>query len=161
MKRKLIIILLVSTSIFTIIGCDDNKKIDKVTKINDNHNMNESKVDYNMEIVTNINITIDGKKYKATLEDNETAQDFAKLLPKKFNMSELNGNEKYIYMDQSLPTNSSNPKHIVAGDIMLYGNNCLVIFYKSFSTSYSYTRIGHIDNLSDLGNGNIIVSFEK
>ena len=40
---------------------------------------------------------------------------------------------------------------------MLYGNNCLVIFYKTFETSYSYTKIGHIDNLEDLGNEDITV----
>ena len=44
---------------------------------------------------------------------------------------------------------------------MLYGNNCLVVFYKSFNTSYSYTKIGHIENLSDLGNKNVIIKFEK
>ena len=76
-------------------------------------------------------------------------------------MNELNGNEKYVYLNNSLPTNSYNPKRINSGDIMLYGNNCLVIFYESFDTSYSYTRIGHIDNLPDLGNENIIVKFEK
>ena len=83
------------------------------------------------------------------------------MLPVEFNMSELNGNEKYVYMPSSLPTNSSNPKHINAGDVMLYGDNCLVIFYKSFDTSYSYTRIGHIDNLNDLGNGSVTVKFVK
>ena len=95
------------------------------------------------------------------MEDNETVKEFLKLLPQEFNMEELNGNEKYIYMNYSLPTNSTNPKHITTGDIMLYGNNCLVIFYKSFDTNYSYTKIGHIDNISDLGNGNITVKFEK
>ena len=43
---------------------------------------------------------------------------------------------------------------------MLYGDNCLVIFYKSFDTSYSYTKIGHINNLPDLGNDNVLVKFE-
>ena len=33
---------------------------------------------------------------------------------------------------------------------MLYGNNCLVIFYESFSTTYSYTKIGHIENIDNL-----------
>jgi hypothetical protein len=43
---------------------------------------------------------------------------------------------------------------------MLYGNDCLVIFYKSFNTTYSYTKIGHIDDLPNLGNGSINVKFE-
>ena len=83
------------------------------------------------------------------------------LLPQEFSMNELNGNEKYIYLDTTLPTNPSNIKSINAGDVMLYGDNCLVIFYKSFETSYSYTKIGHIDNLEDLGQENITVIFKK
>ena len=42
---------------------------------------------------------------------------------------------------------------------MLFDNGCLVIFYKSFDTSYSYTKIGYIDNLPDLGNGDVSVKF--
>jgi hypothetical protein len=34
---------------------------------------------------------------------------------------------------------------------MLFGDNCLVIFYVSFDTGYSYLKIGHIDNLPELG----------
>ncbi|MBR6948703.1 MAG: hypothetical protein IKH54_00780 [Bacilli bacterium] len=37
----------------------------------------------------------------------------------------------------------------------------LIIFYKSFDTSYSYTKIGHINNLPDLGNENISIRIEK
>jgi len=73
-------------------------------------------------------------------------------------MEELNGNEKYIFMSNTFPTNETTPKRIEKGDVMLYGNNCLVIFYKSFdSKGYSYTKIGHIDNLPDLGNGTVKV----
>ena len=74
-------------------------------------------------------------------------------------MNELNGNEKYIYIDFTLPVNTTKTKQINAGDIMLYGNNCLVIFYKTFNTSYSYTKIGHIDNLPNLSSDNITVKF--
>lgn len=125
------------------------------------HTNNKSEEIDKMDNVKNIVITINNKKYKATLEDNETVSAFLKILPQEFNMEELNGNEKYIYMDHSLPTKSSNPKYIEAGDIMLYGDNCLVIFYKSFETTYQYTKIGHIDNLTNLGNGNITAKFAQ
>lgn len=109
----------------------------------------------------NVNVSINGKIYNAILEDNETVKEFLKMLPQEFAMTELNGNEKYIYMNTTLTTNAINPKHINKGDIMLYGNNCLVIFYKSFNTSYSYTKIGHIDNLDELDSNNVVVKFEK
>jgi hypothetical protein len=76
-------------------------------------------------------------------------------------MQELNGNEKYVYLDNTFPSNPVKVNHINKGDIMLYGKDCLVIFYKSFDTSYSYTKIGHIDNLNDLGNNNIVVKIER
>lgn len=162
MKKNIFLSLLFVVAILMITGCMDHKKIMEDAKTNEtNDAINESESDNNMEIITSMSITINGKKYKAVLEDNETAKTFAKILPQEFNMSELNGNEKYIYMDQSLLTNPSNLKHIVAGDIMLYGRDCLVIFYKSFDTNYSYTKIGHIDNLPSLGSDSIIVKFEK
>ena len=124
-------------------------------QIKDNNIEGERKMNFN------INVVIDKKTYNAKLEENETAQYFIKMLPQEYNMSELNGNEKYIYLDETLPTNSYNPKHIEKGDIMLYGNNCLVVFYKSFDTSYSYTKIGHIENLPDLEDKNITIKFES
>ena len=124
-------------------------------------NDNKDKEDNEMEKITSINVIINNEKYQAIIENNDTVEAFIELLPQEFTMQELNGNEKYIYMDYSLPTKSSNPKYIEAGDIMLYGNNCLVIFYKSFETTYSYTKIGHIDNLTNLGYGNIIVKFTQ
>ena len=130
-------------------------------KMNNNINSkNENKSEDNSEM-ENINVIINNEKYMATIKINETTKEFLNLLPQEFNMQELNGNEKYIYLNYHLPTNSVNPKHINAGDIMLYGNNCLVIFYKSFDTSYSYTEIGHINNLPDLGSDYITVKFEK
>lgn len=113
------------------------------------------------EVMTNmIKVVINNSEYNLILENNETANKFLELLPKEFNMTELNGNEKYVYLDKSLPSDSVNPKEIVAGDVMLYGDDCLVIFYKTFKTSYAYTKIGHIDNMPNLNNDNILVKFK-
>ena len=111
--------------------------------------------------VSTMKAIINNKEYIINLENNETVNSLINLLPMEITMNELNGNEKYIYLDNTLPTNSYNPNRINAGDVMLYGNNCLVIFYKSFETNYSYTKIGHIDNLEDLGTENITVNFKR
>ena len=135
-----------------VVGCSYNS-VERKTRNNDDNSKNE--------VINQAKITIDGNEYKFYLEDNETAESFADLLPQEFNMNELNGNEKYTYLDDILPTKSYSPGHIYAGDVMLYGNNCLVIFYKSFDTIYKYTKIGHIDGLPDLGNSSVSITIEK
>ena len=86
----------------------------------------------------------------------------AEKLPLTIAMNELNGNEKYYYFSESLPADAQQPKQIHTGDIMLYGSDCLVLFYEDFSTSYSYTPIGRISNpdglAKALGDGNVRVS---
>lgn len=118
-------------------------------------------VDNSRKAINNMKVEINNKEYIINLEDNKTTKEFIELLPLELEMNELNGNEKYAYLDKRLSSNSSNIKHITAGDVMLFGDDCLVIFYKSFDTSYIYTKIGHIDNLDNLGNGSITVRFEK
>lgn len=123
--------------------------------------INSNSINNSNEVIKSVKAVINGTEYTINLENNETVKSFVNMLPKELEMKELNGNEKYVDLDSSLPTDSSNPKHIIAGDVYLYQDNCLVIFYKSFDTTYSYTKIGHIDNLPDLGNDSISVKFEK
>lgn len=111
-----------------------------------------------------LKITVGSNTFTTTLASNPTATAFKALLPMTINMSELNNNEKYYNLSNALPSNSSNPRTIQNGDLMLYGSSTLVLFYKTFNTSYSYTRIGKIDNPSGLenalGRGNATVIFE-
>ena len=85
------------------------------------------------------------------------------MLPLELDMSELNGNEKYYYLVTLLPSNPSRPGRIEAGDLMLYGSDCVVLFYQSFDTSYSYTRIGRLTNAEGIaeaaGTGSVTVTF--
>ena len=140
------------------IGCIANNQIDnsKDSIGEKNNNLNSLN-----EEVSKVIALINDKEYIIALENNDTAKSFVNMLPQELKMSELNGNEKYVYLDNTLPTNALSLKKIKSGDVMLYGNNCLVIFYKSFDTSYSYTKIGHIDNLPDLGDGSISIKFKK
>ena len=140
--KKVLLVCIVIISIFSITGC---KRVDNSMKVSDDKM---------------ISVIIDGKTYKLNLESNTTVDEFIKLLPKEYTMNELNGNEKYVYINESLSTVKYMPKRIEKGDVMLYGNNCIVIFYKSFDTNYTYTKIGHIDDLDDLGNKDIVVRFE-
>lgn len=90
------------------------------------------------------------RRFAITLADNAAAHVFAAQLPLTLDMSELNGNEKYASLPKALPVNSSRPGTIRNGDLMLYGTDTLVVFYSTFSSSYSYTRLGSVDDPTDL-----------
>jgi hypothetical protein len=111
-----------------------------------------------------IKITVNSQSFKATLLDNNSSKAFKQMLPLTINMTELNGNEKYFDLPKSLPSNPSNPGSIKNGDLMLYGSKTLVLFYKTFSTSYSYTKLGSIDDVtglaSALGSGKVTIKIE-
>jgi hypothetical protein len=110
-------------------------------------------------------IKMGSSTFTATLYDNATVTAFKSLLPLTVNMIELNGNEKYADLSRSLPANASNPRTIQNGDLMLYGSSTVVLFYKTFPTTYSYTRLGRIDDVTGLvaalGAGNVTVTFEQ
>ena len=111
-----------------------------------------------------VTITINGQQFTATLYDNETAKAFQEMLPITITMNELNGNEKYHYFNNGLPTNATRPGTIHEGDLMLYGSSCLVLFYETFQSSYSYTPIGNIEDPAGLqsavGGGSVTVHYE-
>ena len=155
-----IVLIFIIFLTFIIIHKKDFDKSVKSTNSIDTNINNKEKED-NMDSITNIKIIINEKEYNAIFENNDTTKAFINKLPQEFNMQDLNENEKYVYMQYSLPTNSKNPKHINKGDIMLYGDNCLVIFYKSFDTNYSYTKIGYIEDIDDLGIDTVTVKIEK
>ena len=111
-----------------------------------------------------IAVVIGTRTFSATLADNETTDALTRLLPLSVTMTELNGNEKLFRLPGALPTAASRPASIRTGDLMLYGTNTIVLFYKSFPTTYSYTRLGRIDDVSGLeaalGPGSVAVTFE-
>jgi hypothetical protein len=58
------------------------------------------------------------------------------------------------------------PGTIEVGDLMVFGSDCLVLFYETFSNGgWSYARVGKIDDPTGLaeacGSGAATVTFES
>lgn len=164
----IVIIGIIGYITFSNMEAEDNNQNNKkneqtnngITNNTENNNIQSTIGDE--EKMPKLNIKIGDNNFTAILYDNETTRELIKQMPLTIKMNELNGNEKYYYFPQNLPTNTENIGSIKTGDLMLYGSDCLVLFYKDFSTSYSYTKLGHIDNPEGLanavGSGNIEIS---
>ncbi|WP_394678684.1 cyclophilin-like fold protein [uncultured Sphingobacterium sp.] len=114
-----------------------------------------------------LNIIVGDKIIVATMIDNVTTRAFVEMLPLTLEMTELHKNEKYGHLSKKLPGKALTPGTIHAGDIMLWDADykCLVLFYKTFSSPYSYVKLGTVDNPKELeaalGSGDIQVRFEQ
>lgn len=160
--------LLIALTIFVLSSCtkddiyENKEPLIETEEPEDNSNSDDNNDKENEK--NQMTIKIGDKTYSAILESNNTATSFKEMLPLSLDMAEMNGNEKYAYLKSYLPTAPISIGTINKGDIMLYGSNCIVVFYKTFNTSYSYTRIGRIDKAEDLnltvGSGSTTITFE-
>lgn len=110
-------------------------------------------------------LTVNGEAFDVALEDNAAAQALVDRLPLAVSMKELNGNEKYADLAKPLPAEEQSVGRISAGDLMLWGDDCLVLFYESFRTPYRYTRLGRVVNPASLkaavGAGSVRIELKR
>ena len=95
-------------------------------------------------------IKIGEKTFPFTLKNTSAANELKAKLPLKIQMTNFNGNEVYYTFSDSFTTNTKSVGTINTGDIYLYQSNTLVLFYKTFTTTYSYTELGSLTNSEGL-----------
>jgi hypothetical protein len=150
--KKVISILCLTMFCFCLTACDQNEtnEIKQSDQYETPKSVSTEQTDEGDSSVTltmiDLRLTVGNKVFLAKFYENQTTQALVERFPLTIEMSELNGNEKYYYLSNKLPTASEQPGEIHAGDILLYGDDCLVVFYKTFSSSYLYTRLGYIED---------------
>lgn len=95
-----------------------------------------------------MNVQVGASTFTATLEDNAAVDALVEMMengPVTIQMSDYAGFEKVGALGASLPASNSQTT-TQAGDIVLYQGNQIVLFYGS--NSWSYTRLGKIDDLT-------------
>ena len=126
-------------------------------------NKSISKTEKDVQTEMKMNVKIGDYTFTATLEENAAVEELLDIMkeePVVIEMDDYSGFEKVGPLGKSL-TASNSQTTTKAGDIVLYNGNNIVMFYGS--NSWSYTRIGKIDDLTDwekaLGSGSITAEF--
>lgn len=139
----------------------EGTKIHTIEEVKMSESIEENK---NMKQTENkVNIRIGDYNFTATLEENAAVNEFMAMLREKpitLQLDDYSGFEKVGPLGRNLTT-SNKSTTTKSGDIVLYNGNRIVIFYGS--NSWSYTRLGRVDDLTNwnkaLGSGSITVTF--
>jgi hypothetical protein len=95
-----------------------------------------------------IRLDVDGTPLTATLDDNETARDFASLLPLTLTLEDYASTEKISDLPRKLSTKGAPAgTDAAAGDITYYapwGN--LALFHRDFEYASGLVTLGRLDS---------------
>lgn len=160
MQIKRFFILIMTTGLlFSLPSCTDRSGVSDSTDSSDSADVSGS----SESMEARLKLTIGKQTFTADLEDNDAVTKFTDMLkqqPITLQMTDYSGFEKVGALDVSLPSDNSQIT-TSAGDIVLYNENQIVIFYGS--NTWSYTKLGHIDDLTGweeaLGSGDVTVTF--
>ena len=136
----------------------NSAKTDNATETSIQEQVKEEIKEENIDM---IKIKVNSNVLEVKLEDNEATKSLIERLKNgdiSVNANEYGGFEKVGNLGFSLPRND---KSITtsAGDIVLYQGNQISLFYNS--NSWSYTKLGRVQNISSrelkdiLGSGNV------
>lgn len=138
------IILIVFGGIVTNSAEEAIKKKDKTEEKKETSTSEDIKGE---ELIGAIRMHVGDQKFWVDIDSSPAGQEFAKAVPFSLKMKDNDRVEKEYCGDETLPTDESyQPGVIRAGDVMLRGNKCIVIFYKEVETDDTYVRLGRIND---------------
>ena len=167
----LVIVFIVFAIIF-FVPKNDKKEISSNVEIINNDKVQNNEISNNTitenksdESMNTVYIKINNNVLNIGLEDNSATIELKERLKNGnivVNAHEYGGFEKVGDLGFSLPREDTNIT-TSAGDIVLYQGNQISLFYNS--NSWSYTKLGKIQNVSSnelkniLGNGDVTITF--
>ena len=144
MKKTFFLIIIFCFLLGFMFSCGGNSSNESDNSDDSTQNSNDSLPENNMYIY------ISGNRLEVTLEDNSSVKALIAILQEKdivYTARDYGGFEKVGSLGYNLPTNHSQ-QQAQSGDVMLYQNDQLVIFYGS--NTWSYTKIGKITSTEDV-----------
>ena len=144
MRKKLCLILVAIWGIVLLAGCGGETQ-NAAPSSPQTEPETTHETDKKEQTTMKMNVQIGGQTFTATLADTKAAQEFAQMLPMTITLDDYGGFEKVGSLGRSL-TASNSQTTTAAGDIVLYNSSNIVMFYGS--NSWSYTRLGKIDDLT-------------
>ncbi len=161
--KKCWIILVATLCVLLLSACAARENTDIPASEDSNTDTSENTNTQEEETKMKMNVQIGDYTFTATLEQNQAVNEFVEMMkegPVIIEMSDYSGFEKVGPLGKELTTDNHQTT-TTEGDIVLYSGNQIVIFYGS--NSWSYTRIGKIDDLTNwktaLGSGDVTAVF--
>ena len=159
MRKKLCLILVAVCGMALLAGCGGETQ-NAASSSPQAEPETTHETDKKEQTTRKMNVQIGDQTFTATLADTTAAQEFAQMLPMTITLNDYGGFEKVGSLGKSLTTSNSQTT-TTAGDIVLYNSSNIVMFYGS--NSWSYTRLGKIDDLTGwndaLGHGSVTAIF--
>lgn len=150
MRRVWILLLIIILAILT--SCSGQNNL---------HQPEQPEENAEMKTIT---MKINDEEVRVSWENNESVKALAELAsetPLIINTSQYGGFEQVGSIGTTLPSNDVSTK-TKPGDIVLYTSDSIVVFYGS--NSWSYTRLGHIEDKSEdelrelLSGSNVVIT---
>lgn len=171
MKRKIFGKITIALALIGVMaGCNrqDNSGSDGDNDQNE-QSVNSLSRSTSEQAITNVEINVNNNDFTIQMNDTPTGRSLVSMIPSSSmrlpTSYDRDGILKYYDMAREVESDPEEISSVSAGELLLDGNDRLLLYYKDTDLSGEYTRVGKIenaDNLADvLGNEDVIFTVAR